>query len=75
MRSQASNGPLFQEAFDSIYPDLAEKYSLPLVPFFLEGVALVPELNTQDGIHPNKAGYEKIVSENILPVLQTYFQK
>lgn len=75
MRSQASNGPLFQEAFDSIYPDLATKYSLPLVPFFLEGVALIPELNTQDGIHPNKAGYEKIVSENILPILIPYLSK
>ena len=75
MRSQASNGALFREAFDSIYPDLAEKYSLPLVPFFLEGVALVPELNTQDGIHPNKAGYEKIVNENILPILIPYLTK
>ena len=39
------------------------------MPFFLEGVALNPSLNNSDGIHPNKNGYEKIVKENILPVL------
>lgn len=65
MRSQASNGALYQRSFDAIYPDLSKKYKLTLVPFFLEGVALAPELNISDGIHPNKAGYEKIVTENI----------
>ena len=34
----------------------AKKYNLPLIPFLLEGVALDPNLNQQDGIHPNKAG-------------------
>ena len=33
-----------------------KKYNLPLIPFLLEGVALDPNLNQQDGIHPNKAG-------------------
>ncbi len=70
MRSQASNGSVYQAEFDSIYSELAKKYDLPLVPFFLEGVALVPELNTADGIHPNRAGYEKIVNENILPIVE-----
>ncbi len=65
MRSQASNGALYQRSFDTIYPDLSKKYKLTLVPFFLENVALIPELNTSDGIHPNKAGYEKIVAENL----------
>lgn len=75
MRAQASNGATFQSQFDSIYPDLAAQYNLPLVPFFLEGVALVPKYNTSDGIHPNNAGYEKIVSENIWPVLIGVLEK
>jgi len=37
-----------------------------LYPFFLEGVAAVPELNQADGIHPNKNGVALIV-EKILP--------
>ncbi len=69
MRSTASNGLDYVEAFDDIYPSLAKEYGIPLVPFFLEGVALNPSLNNSDGIHPNKNGYEKIVKENILPVL------
>ena len=39
-------------------------YNLPLIPFLLEGVALNPSLNQQDGIHPNKEGTIK-VSETI----------
>lgn len=70
MQSAVSNGFIYKRNFDDIYPTLAETYDLPLVPFFLEGVALVPNLNTSDGIHPNRAGYEKIISENILPVLE-----
>ena len=35
--------------------NLSKKYNLPLIPFLLDGVALDPSLNQQDGIHPNKA--------------------
>ena len=41
-----------------------KKYNLALIPFLLEGVALNPSLNQQDGIHPNKDG-TIIVSETI----------
>jgi len=69
MRSFASNGQEYRNDFDSIYPTLAKKYNLPIVPFFLNSVALKPSLNTGDGIHPNRLGYEEIVNNNILPVL------
>lgn len=75
MKSPITNGLTYTREFNAIYPTLAKKYSLPLVPFFLEGVALVSELNTSDGIHPNKQGYEKIVDENILPILIPYIKK
>ncbi len=55
-------GPEYGTAFDSIYPDLARKHGVRLYPFFLEGVAAVPELNQRDGIHPNAAGIDVIVA-------------
>ena len=45
--------PVYRKAFQDIYPQLASTYSTSLIPFFLEGVAAVPELNLRDGIHPN----------------------
>jgi acyl-CoA thioesterase-1 len=68
MQSASSNGTTFTKEFDAIYPTLAASFSIPLVPFFLDGVALVPTLNTADGIHPNKDGYARIIEQNILPV-------
>lgn len=75
MRSSVTNGAAYREEFDNIYKELAEQYDLTFVPFFLEGVALRPSLNINDGIHPNKAGYEKIVDENIMPILLPYLKK
>jgi acyl-CoA thioesterase-1 len=75
MESQITNGIEYRKEFNSIYPDLSEKYDLPLVPFFLKGVVLVPSLNTADSIHPNRMGYEKIIKENVEPVLLPYLKK
>jgi acyl-CoA thioesterase I len=69
MEAQVTSGFAYKKKFDVIYKDLAKKYDLALVPFFLENVVLVKSLNIDDGIHPNKAGYEKIVKENVLPVV------
>lgn len=75
MQSSITNGKTYREEFNKIYEDLAKEYSLPLVPFFLDGVALRPSLNNNDGIHPNKDGYIKIVEDNIMPVLLPYLKK
>lgn len=69
MEAQITSGLAYKKKFDAIYKDLAKKYDLALVPFFLENVVLVKSLNIDDGIHPNKEGYEKIVKENVLPVV------
>ena len=61
MRAGSNLGPEYREAFDAIYPELAERHSVPLYPFLLEGVALEPDLNQADGIHPNPEGVEVIV--------------
>ena len=59
-----THGEKYKNEFDAIYPKLSKKYNLELIPFLLEGVALNPSLNQQDGIHPNKDGTIK-VSETI----------
>jgi acyl-CoA thioesterase-1 len=69
MQSASSNGTTFTKDFDALYPALARTFNIPLVPFFLDGVALVPTLNTADVIHPNKAGYAYIIEKNILPII------
>ena len=62
-------GPDYYLEFDSIFPDLAEKYDLLFYPFFLDGVATDPGLNQGDGIHPNKDGVAFIV-ERIIPYVE-----
>lgn len=61
MKAQPQYSDRFRRSFDSIYPELAKEYSVPLYPFFLEGVALDPALNLADGIHPNENGVAEMV--------------
>lgn len=49
--------------FERVYLELAEANEVIFYRFFLEGVAGVPELNQEDGIHPNKEGVLKIVKK------------
>jgi acyl-CoA thioesterase I len=61
-------GEEYKRAFDRIFPDLARLYQLPLYPFFLEGVAMKPELNQPDGLHPNERGVAVLV-DRIAPLV------
>lgn len=54
-------GPEYVREFDGLYPTLAREFGITLMPFFLADVALDPELNQPDGIHPTRAGYAIIV--------------
>ena len=62
-------GEDYARDFGSIYPELATELDLALIPFLLEGVAGIPELNLADGIHPTPAGH-KLVADNIWRVLK-----
>ncbi|WP_420415651.1 arylesterase [Roseibium sp.] len=62
-------GDAYAQAFDSIYPDVSKEQGALLYPFFLDGVALNPDLNLADGMHPNVKGVAVIV-ENILPMVE-----
>ncbi len=68
MLAPPNMGPEYTEAFAKVFPELAAQYQLPLLPFLLEGVAAVPELNQADGIHPNIEG-SRAVAEHVLGFL------
>ena len=62
-------GNAYTNSFRTMYTDLARANNAALVPFLLEGVATIPALNLEDGIHPNVEG-QKIVAENVWRVLR-----
>jgi acyl-CoA thioesterase-1 len=64
-------GADYSAKFNAIYPDLAKIFSVPLYPFFLEGVATEAKLNQADGLHPTAEGVDTIV-RNILPAVEAF---
>ena len=56
-------GQDYAGAFRAIYPALAQKNGITLVPFLLEGVAGKPELNQLDGVHPTPSGAALVANE------------
>jgi acyl-CoA thioesterase-1 len=66
MRMVANLGREYTGAFSDVYPFVARKHGVILIPFFLEGVAGEPALNQSDGIHPTVEGYRTVV-ENVYP--------
>jgi acyl-CoA thioesterase I len=69
MQAPPNLGRPFAERFRAIYPDLARKNDIALVPFLLDGVAGLPSLNQPDGVHPTAAGQERL-AENVWPALR-----
>ncbi len=69
MRLPANYGHDFVQAFHQVYFDVADAESVPMVPFFLEGVALNPERMQADGIHPNDQA-QPTLKDNVWPVLK-----
>jgi len=61
-------GKDYREAFQRVFPRLAKEYRAGFLPFLLQGVAMEPGLNQDDGIHPNAAG-ERRVADNVWKVL------
>lgn len=59
--------------FNSIYPELAKVYGVPLYPFFLDGVAGDAKLTQPDGLHPTAAGVD-IVVQRILPAVEAFLK-
>ena len=65
MKAPPNLGRDYTTAFNGIFPYLAKKHQIPFYPFFLEGVAAVPELNQDDAKHPNAQGVT-VITDKIL---------
>ena len=69
MQLPSNMGQDYTTEFKTIFPDLAAKNKLYLIPFLLENVGGIPELNQADGIHPTVEG-QKILAENVWAILE-----
>jgi acyl-CoA thioesterase-1 len=69
MQMPPNLGENYTTEFKNIFPDLATKNDVKLIPFLLENVGGIPELNQQDRIHPTAEG-QKILAENTWLVLK-----
>lgn len=74
MQIPPNMGPEYTTEFRELFPQLAEEYETELIPFLLQDVGGVPELNQGDGIHPTKEGHQ-IIADNIWPVIQQAIRK
>jgi acyl-CoA thioesterase-1 len=69
MEAPPNFGREYTVSFHQVYPDLARKYNVPLLPFLLDGVAGTDHLNQPDGIHPTAEGARR-VADNVWTVLR-----
>jgi acyl-CoA thioesterase-1 len=69
MEAPPNFGRDYTKQFHDVYPELARRYHVPLVPFLLYNVAGIEQLNQRDGIHPTAAG-ARIVADNVWRVLE-----
>jgi acyl-CoA thioesterase-1 len=69
MEAPPNLGEDYRNAFRNIYTSLAAEHAVPLVPFLLDGVAGIPTLNQEDGLHPTAEG-QRIMASLVYPRLQ-----
>ena len=69
MQLPPNMGQDYTSAFRTIFPELAQKNKLYLIPFLLKDVGGIPSLNQADGIHPTVEG-QKILANNVWTVLE-----
>ena len=69
MEAPPNLGDQFRAEFRAIFPDLAAKYQVRLLPFLLLGIAGEARLNQEDGIHPTAEGH-RMMAEMLYPLLQ-----
>ena len=69
MQMPPSMGAKYSADFKNMFPELAKKNNMALIPFLLDKVGGIPKLNQSDGIHPTAEG-DKILAENVWIVLK-----
>lgn len=74
MEAPPNMGQQYTDEFRKIFRQLAEAYDAALIPFLLDGVGGIPELNLPDRIHPNQDG-QVIVAQNVWEVIEPLLEK
>ena len=74
LRLPPNYGEEYTEGFAALYDRLAKEEQVAYVSFFMKGVAGVPELNLEDGLHPNREGHEKL-ADTVEPALRELLAK
>lgn len=69
MRLPPNYGPSYTRQFHEIFQDVAQRYKIAKVPFVLEGIAGIPALTQEDGLHPAAIAQSRVL-ENVWPRLQ-----
>ena len=67
-------GPRYNKMFEQVFQDVARETSATLLPFFMEQVALDPELMMKDGIHPNEKA-QPIIANYMLEHVKSIWNK
>lgn len=70
MRAPPNLGADYVDAFDALYPELAEQYDAELVPFWLESIYRRAELFQADRVHPTAEGIEVLVENTAAQVAE-----
>jgi acyl-CoA thioesterase-1 len=74
MEAPPNFGEQYASAFRQVFQDLARENKVAFVPFLLDGVAGVPEMNQGDGVHPTAAGAARI-ADHLWPTVKTMITK
>ena len=74
MEAPPNFGEVYTTAFRDVFRELAREHDIASVPFLLEGVAGVPNLNQPDGIHPTAEGAAR-VAEHVWPAVERLVQQ
>lgn len=74
MEAPPNYGEQYAASFRQVFQDLARENKVTFVPFLLEGVAGVPDLNQSDGIHPTSTGAARI-ADHLWPSVTTIIEK
>jgi acyl-CoA thioesterase-1 len=69
MQMPSYMGKKYTTEFKNIFPHLAQKNNIAIIPFILEGVGGRTDLNFEDGVHPTAAGH-RIIAQNVWNILQ-----
>ncbi len=74
MRMPPNYGAEYTREFAAVYPEVARRTGVALMPFLLDGVAAEPRFLQPDGLHPNAAGY-RIIADRLWPYLQPLLRR